>query len=208
MHAFEILIASAAACIVLHVLAMAAWGRFLGLQIMEIGHGFGPTWGRIGVLRLGVLPLGGYVRFITPPEDALGTAAQLLLALAGTLTLVVVAIALLGLPAFAAVADGFWQWLRGATSPFGAAQSLLRHARDQTLDGTLVATFGLVAAKVAAVNLLPWPVTNGWAALAVVGRRVGLARHWPDALTKLLASAGLFAFVSWLVALGVFVKFG
>ena len=204
MHAFAILTSAAAACVVFHLLAMAAWGRLFGFQVMEIGLGFGPTWLRIGALRLGWLPFGGYVRFVTPPEEVLGTAAQLLLALAGTLTLVVTAIALLGLPALAAVGDGFWQWLRGATSPLGAAQSMLRHARDQALDGTLVATFGLVAAKVAALNFMPWPGTTGGQALAVLGRRLGLARHWPEALTKLLTSANLFVLVSWVVAVAVF----
>lgn len=205
MTAFATLALAVAACVVVHVLALAAGGTALGLRVSEIGFGFGHQWLKRGRLRLGVLPLGGYVRFTQLPEDALSVPAQLLLVSTGVAALLVASLALLGSPAIGAFVDGFRQWLVGAASPLGAAQPMVAAMRRQALEGPFLVTLGLAAAKVAAVNVVPWPSTNGGQALAIVGRRLGLAKRWPDSWSNALQTLTLVVFAAWLVALAWYV---
>jgi len=201
MPAIATLILAVAACVVTHVFALAAGGTALGLRVSEIGFGFGPQWLKRGRLRLGVLPLGGYVRFATLPQDALSVPAQLLLVSTGVAALLLASLALLGGPAIGAFVGGLQQWLAGAASPLGAAQPMVAAMRRQALEGPFLVTLALTAAKLAALNVVPWPSSNGGQALAILGRRLGLARRWPDSWSNVLQSVNLAVFVSWLIAL-------
>ena len=205
MPAFATLFLALVACFVLQVSVMAASGAGLGMRVLVFAFGFGPQWLKLGRFHLGVLPLGGYVRFTDEPRDVLSVPAQLLLSLAGVLALLLVSIALIGGAGIVAFVDGFRQLLVGAGSPLGAAQPMLAAARQQALEGSVVATLGLVAAKMAMINAMPWPGTNGGQALAIVGRSLGLATRWRDGWTNALQFLNLVVFVAWLVALAVFV---
>ena len=63
----------------------------------------------------------------------------------------------------------------------------------------------LVAAKAAALNLLPLPMLNGGAALAALAQRVGVAGHWPIAATRALLVAWLVVVMICALALGRYV---
>jgi hypothetical protein len=205
MHALDILLLAMGVCIVTHVLVMAAVGALSGLRVLQIAFGLGPQWLKLGRLRLGIIPVGGYTVFATPIEEVLSVPAQLALTLSGVAALLIMSIALLGVASLGAFVDGFGQWLAGASSPLAAAQSLIAAACRQALQGTFVATLGLTAAKMAMVNVTPWPGTNGGQALAILGQRLGLARRWPESGTNVLRTLCFAAFVSWVVALVVFV---
>ena len=203
------LVVAVIACTLVHLLAIAGQGMLLGLPLSEFRFGFGPVWLRAGRLSLGGLPLGGYVRFGAstsepPPQWSLHPLSQLSLALAGVAALLAVSIALIGRDGLAAFAGGFRQFLVGAASPLDAAQAMLVAVRRQVVDGTFAATLGLVAAKLAAMNLMPFPRTNGWEMLAVAGRRLGLASRWPEGLTTAWLLAHLAFLGAWLLALVVF----
>ncbi|MGN6528469.1 MAG: hypothetical protein ACTHL8_18930 [Burkholderiaceae bacterium] len=209
MSATGTLILAIEVCLAIHLFAMASAGVSLGLPLAELRFGFGAVWLRLGFLHLGVLPLGGYVRFRESPsgrpaQETLGLASELVLALAGVLALLLVAGAADGAAGLAAFGAGFPQWVAGALSPLGAAQAMLRAARHQAFAGTFAATLGLAAAKVAALNLLPYPGTNAWQALAAIGRRLGLARHWPEGLSMAFLVVQWLSLASWLVAILVF----
>jgi hypothetical protein len=206
MTAIAILVLAVAVCAVAHVVVMAAAGTALGLRVNEIAFGYGPHWFKRGRLRLGVVPLAGWVRFATLPEDVLSVPVQLLLVSTGVAAMLLASVALLGVAGLGAFVDGFRQWLVGASSPFGAAQPLVAAMRRQALEGPFLVTLGLTAAKLATLNVVPWPGTNGGQALAILGRRLGLARRWPESWTRALHTLSVIVIVSWLAALAWYVS--
>jgi len=204
---------AAVLCLVLHVSSFAVAGHAAGVTVREVALGWGPVLARIGKLRLRPVPVSGYVRFkdaraepLEPGDTAdafdhqpLGV--QLAITLSGSLLLLVLALSMLGADGLFAFASAFGQVIEGALSPLGAAQHLLAAGSAFAQAQPFALTLGLVAAKLAAVNLLPLPALNGGQALALVFGRFVQA---PAALVKglLLGSAALMA--SWMVALGWF----
>ena len=217
MPAFDTLVLAFAACLPIHLLAMAAAGVAFGVSLEALAFGFGPTILRAGRLRVGLVPLGGYVRFadasdgraLAPgeplPFDRRPLAQRLAIVLAGVLALVSVAFATLGGAGLAAFAAGFGQIVVGALSPFGAAPAMLHDGVQFAARQPFAAVFGLVAAKFAALQLLPYPGSNGGAVVAMTGSRLGLARFWSSSLRGVLGLAVLALGVSWAVALATFV---
>ncbi|GAQ29722.1 MULTISPECIES: site-2 protease family protein [Ralstonia] len=210
-------IVALALCTLLHLTTFAAVGTALRIPVREMSLGFGPQLFRLGRLRVRLLPVGGHVRFKDLGEDglteddllgALDTQPlwmQLALSLSGTVTLLLVALVLLRLEALPAFINGFAQIVLGALSPVGDAQTLLAQAHQAILQLPFTALLGYVAAKFAAFNLLPLPVTNGGQALTFIGRRLGLGRIWPARLTHILVLAHLALGLSWVGALMVYV---
>ncbi|WP_197341387.1 site-2 protease family protein [Ralstonia solanacearum] len=212
MYPFYLFIAALAACSLLHVTMFALTGEQLGVAVREVSFGFGPTIARFGKVRIKALPFGGYVRLkdsrVEPfaeheRADALDTQpihVQTALILSGSAYLLGVALTTLRLDAVGAFADSFVQIVGGALSPTGYAQTLLSQAHQAISQLPFFALLGLVAAKTAAFNLLPFPNTNGGALLATLARDTWLARVWPKQLTKALLFVYLAVIVSWLGA--------
>ncbi|WP_457444096.1 site-2 protease family protein [Roseateles sp. P5_E4] len=206
-----------AAVTALHLLTMAAMGHAVGAQLLRISYGFGPALFTTGLFEIRALPIGGSVRFLHSVEDRLSeeewpraldrlsVPAQLLVVLSGCALLLGLAVALqgrAGIDAFLALPA---QWLTGVISPLGDAQALLQRIAAFAESAPFAVILALLAAKVAALNLLPLPYLNGGAALAVLGRRLGLARWWPAAATRAAVFAWMAVLVLWLVALGGFI---
>lgn len=197
----------------IHVATMAAVGSALGAQLLSVAFGFGPTLWRTPRFHLRALPIGGAARFLhtvddRPPEDeqhrALDrrpTLAQLATVLSGCAVLMALALALLGAGAIDAFLALPAQLFGGAISPFGEAQALLHQAALAVQAAPFAAVLGVVAAKVAALNLLPLPYLNGGAAVAVLARRAGVARLWPVAATRALFFLWAALALAWFVAL-------
>jgi hypothetical protein len=87
----------------------------------------------------------------------------------------------------------------------GDAQALMRRAALGLQAAPFAVVLGVVAAKAAALNLLPLPALNGGAALAVLGRRLGVARLWPERATVALFFVWLAPVAAWFVALCAYV---
>ncbi len=134
--------------------------------------------------------------------DQRSPASQMAIGLAGCMALVALACGVWQADGIRLVMAGFPQIIAGALSPFGAAQDLIASAKAALAGLSFIAVLGLVAAKVAAFNLLPLPGANGGFALAVIGRALGLDRFWPASLTAGLLLAYIAIGLSWLVALG------
>ncbi|KQV50518.1 hypothetical protein ASC95_14215 [Pelomonas sp. Root1217] len=198
---------------VLHVATMAVVGSALGAQLQSVAFGFGPTVWRSSRFLVRALPIGGAVQFLhssdgAVPEDAAHraldrqpTLAQLATVLSGCAVLLALAIALLGAGAVDAFVELPAQLFGGAISPLGDAQVLLHQAALAAKASPFAVVLGVVAAKVAALNLLPLPLLNGGAALAVLGRRLGVARLWPERATVALFFVWLAPVAAWFVAL-------
>jgi len=201
----------------IHVGTMTLVGRLLGLRIMSVSYGAGPTLLRRRSLQLRAVPIASSVRFLHSVEDEAAEqdwpqaidrsslAAQLLIILSGCAMLLALAIGLAG----AAASDAFLalpsQLLAGALSPLDRAQSLLGEVASTLQSSSLPTLLALVSAKCAALNLLPLPMLNGGAALAALAQSLGVKRLWPLAATRALlcVHAGLLAL--WGLALVAYV---
>ena len=212
------------ACV--HVGAMAVLGHRLGIKVRRVSLGFGPVLLSHGILELRLLPIAGSVAFkdtqtedvpddvpVDYLDDAFNhkpRAVQVLLPLAGAASLVLVALLLHPGSALPSIGHGFVQIVAGGLSPLGTAQGLIDGARAFAVQQGFVPLMGMVAAKLAAFNLLPLPAMNGGQALLALLKRD--LHEDASPLRQRLTEWGLWLCValalSWLVAIGFFVVRG
>jgi membrane-associated protease RseP (regulator of RpoE activity) len=204
-------------CVFVHISACAAAGAGLGVTPVTISYGIGPVILRGRRILIKALPLSGYVKFkelddlpLDPADtrnafDTQTPGVQLLIAASGCIALLLIALAAAQFAGLRAFAAGFVQIIAGALAPMGHAQTLLAQAWQAVAGLPFLMVLGLVAAKLAAFNLLPLPALNGGFIAATVGRRIGLARLWPAALTQLLLLAFIAVIASWAFALVLYV---
>ena len=218
-------IAAVALLACIHIGTMAALGRWLGIKIRRVSLGFGPVLFSVRIFQLRALPFGGSVTFKdTRSEDTTDEApaahgqvgdafdhtpraVQVLLPLAGAASLAVVALLLHPGSALASIGRGFVQIVAGGGSPLGTAQELIEGARAFAPQQGFPPLLGMLAAKLAALNLLPLPAMNGGQALLALMKRD--LHEDPSPWLQRLTEWGLWLCValalSWAVAIGVFV---
>ena len=195
-----------------HVTAMAACARLLGIAVTRIGYGIGPAILDFGLVRIAPLPLGGYVRLAMstdgpkrPPADRTFDTQprwkRVLLLLAGPAVLLALGCGLLGLEAGPAFARGFGQFVAGALGPFETAQAQLQASRVWVDGHALPAVVGMGACKMAAFQLLPFIGSNGVQAVATL-LPAGVARMPVYVrLRPALIALGFVLPLGWLLAL-------
>ncbi len=210
------LLSSVVLCVLLHMFVIALCGAAFGVTVREISLGLGPTAFRIGLFTFRALPFGGAVRFKDSREEVLDASemhgaldgrallVQIVIGLSGCMALLALAVVALQAEGVQAFLNGFVEIVTGALSPMGNAQALLAQAQQRLAGAPFVAVLGLVAAKLAAFNLLPLPAANGGYVIAMIARRVGIAKLWPQGLTPVLLLAYLAIAISWLWALLVY----
>ena len=208
-----ILLLTLFAAILIHLATIAVVGRSLGVNIRLFSLGFGPAIFEKRTLRLGAIPAGGYVRFrnsqweTIPPEemstalDGRSIFEQIVISLSGCIALLVLGVGMAGAAGLDAFLNTPRQIFAGATSPFGDAQILIQQGWDFVRQAPFSILAGIVCTKVSALNLLPFPPLNGGAAIAVIARRIGIAKWWHPSATMLLAIVYFTLFVSWCLAL-------
>ena len=194
---------------------MALVGRWAGVEIEEVQYGYARV-AKFGLVRLGIFPLGGFVKFKggdlegTEEEhapDALRNQpkwVQILTISSGSLVALVLAFAILGEAALPACLAAPRQLFAGAWGPLTTAQQLLNDFR-QVLEGRgFWAATGLIYAKVGVLNLLPIPLLNGGNVLLVL-----FEVHKHPRLEQALLLPAFFTMMavygSWIVALCEFV---
>lgn len=170
-------LAAIALLVSIHILAIAAVGHRLGVSVRTVSLGFGPLlWSR-GVFQLRALPLGGSVQFkdtretgepFDAPADYFDDAfnhqprkAQILITLAGVAALAVVALVLRQGAAVPSMAHAFTQYFEGATDPLSTGRQLIGGAHAFAVQQAFLPLVGMLAAKMAVLNLLPLPAMNG-----------------------------------------------
>ena len=211
MHAFAGYALAAAACVQVHVGTMAGTGVAFGIRVRELWLGMGPrAFGR-GLLQVRAIPLGAAVCFENAgtgstglPDRALfdrrSAWVQSAVLLSGCAALVLVSAATLGVDGPRAFVDGFGQFVGGAFS-LTEARGLAKQAAAFAAQASWADMAGLVAAKMAALNLMPLPGTNGGNIVRIVSREFGVDRVWRDGFTAAVALGQVFLLMSWLFAL-------
>lgn len=214
-------IAAIALLVVFHITAMATFARMLGVAVREVSLGFGPTLLSAGIFRLRALPVGGAVVLKntltdTKPDDAApdwaddafdtqSRAVRVLLPLSGVATLIAVAFALRPDAAWASLVHAFAQIVTGGLAPLSTAQHLLGGATRIATAFGFVPLLGMLAAKLAALNLLPLATMNGGQALlALFDPSPRDQPRWKEKLMQGSAWLSIALGATWLVAIGYF----
>lgn len=209
-------LSSVVLCMLLHMFVIALFGAAFGVTVRELSLGLGPKAFSIGRFTFRALPFGGSVRFKDSREEELDAddmrgalddrslVVQIVIGLSGCLALLALAIVVLQAEGVQAFLNGFVEIVAGALSPMDQAQALLAQAQQRLAGAPFVAVLGLVAAKLAAFNLLPLPAANGGYVIATIARGMGVAKFWPQALTPVLLLAYLAIAIAWLWALVVY----
>jgi membrane-associated protease RseP (regulator of RpoE activity) len=210
------LILAIAVPVLVHLLAMALSARVTSITVRDITFGLGPRLFTIGMFHVALLPFGGNVRLamladLSADEDE-GNAfdmqpawKRVLLPLSGPLALLGLGYVLLGASAMDRLNEGFAQWLGGAISPLGQAQTLLHAFAARLPQMSLTVLIGVAACKFAALNLIPYASSNGLQ--AIVGT---LPPHSPATvrftrtLSRAMLPLTLLLYGSWLLAILAF----
>lgn len=194
-------IAAIALLSAIHITVMALIGRSLGIAIREFSFGMGPALLSIDVLRLRALPLGGSVEFID--FDSQPRAVRVLLPLSGAASLLAVAVTLHP-SAWSSTSHGFAQIVLGALAPTSHAQQLIGGATHVAMRG-FGPLLGMLAAKLAAFNLLPFPAMNGGGALlALLDPKPRDMTRWKEKLMQWSAWLTVALALMWVGAICIF----
>ena len=219
------------AVLIVYLLGMVVQARMMGVGVLEISYGFGPSlasmrW-RGTRLSLRWLPLGSSVRMVSETNEAeseaeegqvgegveeapsgrpfeeLSRVEQALMHASGCVVLLLVSLSILGpADALRSVWHGFAQTFLGALNPVTIGAVQIRETLALAHDGDWYAAFGILATKVTAVNLLPIPPLSGAHVLkSLVGPR-GYPR-WLDSVFTLGFFACLALFCCWAYAAAV-----
>ncbi len=201
----------------LHISIMAMFAHRLGVAYTEVSFGMGPKLLSIGRIRLRAIPFGGFVKMkdsrtkiLSPCEthDAFNHQPlwkQLLLPLSGSVTLLLVAVAILGKEGCSAFLSAFIQIPLGAIGPFSTAQNYFAACRSFLSDHGVLSTFALVATKLSAFNLLPLSAVNGGQALIILAKWGRPSTVWENAVTQWLALPAIILLFGWVLAFGCWV---
>lgn len=162
--------------ILVHTLWMAIVGWVLGAKVEVVSLFSGPRLLGANIagvdFRISSLPIGGYVKFYgdTTEDDVIvaGNAfkdlhpmKRIFIAASGPLALLLLAAILIGPSQIARpFVSGFAQYFTGAVMPFEQGQHLL-HRLSDVAKTSFPLLLALMAVKMAAFNLLPFPVLNG-----------------------------------------------
>jgi len=205
-----IVLASIVAAALLHLLGIAVTARLFGVNIVEIGFGFGPKLFNTGKVSVKSLPLGGYVKLLDSRADSIEehdnkyafdlkpTWVRVLITLSGCVFVLLVASLFLGKDVIQVFTNSFSTIFSGAASPTGSAQVYIDSAKAYILSNPANLVFSVTAVYFAAFNLFPLPMLNGGRALLeLLGRS--------DKIIGPMNIIGLIAwvliFLSWLSAL-------
>jgi membrane-associated protease RseP (regulator of RpoE activity) len=206
--------------VALHVSALALAGAMFGVSLREVSFGFGKAIFTQGRLTIRVLPVGGFVKFkdtrtelISREESSEVVDAfnhkpgivQATIPLAGAGVLVLAAALIQPASAVFEVLTGFRQIVAGALGPLSVAQTYIHAAYDLTRSDGFWALFAVLAAKVAAFNLLPFPWTNGGQAVLALLRSDRTATPaWQVRVTQIAIWPFLALVALWALSFCVF----
>lgn len=212
-------LAALALVAILHLGAFAVAADALKITVRRVVIGWGPALCTLGRWTFKALPFGGVVRLrdtreepdldisSVHPTDAINLrsrAVQAAVPLAGPLALVLLAIAIRGPEGVLSVGAGFCQILRGAFD-HDYAHMLLGRLSLAAHDG-LLPLLAVIAAKVAAFNLLPLPVLNGGQALvSLLLGATSISPAWLQRTQILSTWVVIFLVLLWVAAIASYV---
>jgi membrane-associated protease RseP (regulator of RpoE activity) len=216
MRCIVTLVAASIPCVFLHVGSMALAGLLLGATLEEVSWFYGPPYIRFRIgqvnCRFGLIPFGGYARFkgeqtprkameeplfaadLEPPGfNDLHPLRRAATMASGCLALLILAVGCVGVRrAVLSLARGFVQAVPFAPwtpdwVPTG--RELAGHVLSLFQTAPFGIVLGVLAAKLAAFNLLPVPPLNGG---HIVMTFIDWHKKLPEKVTETITYMGIF----------------
>lgn len=184
-------------------MAAAAW--LVGAPLTKIGLFFGPTMKefKLGnvVLAVSYIPYGGYIK-CSDDFQKVHPIKQIFIPICGCLVLLILAMGVFGsYEAFQKFVRGWYQVLSGAFSPRVIGANLLVKLYKFAVENSFVMILGLVASKLASMNLLPLPSLNGgYIILTLLNWIKPMSLKLRDLLQQLGFAVTLMGHACWIVA--------
>ena len=204
-----IIIITLAVTAVVPLVGFIAASLLFGVQFEEINIFFGPRVKTINVgnvvLNIGAIPWGGNVKFCDEIQS-LHSVKRLFMLISGPSLLVMMAMVAFGVPeGFQKVLNGFYQLFYGAFSPRTYGSQYLLSLCEFVRVNTLSASLGLIASKVAAFNLLPFPtLTGGMIVMTILNRIRPMSMLATERIQIFGLLILLILLVGWMLALYFF----
>ncbi|HEY5756679.1 MAG TPA: site-2 protease family protein [Steroidobacter sp.] len=199
----------------LHVSALALAGVAFGIELREVSFGVGKALFSRGKVTVRLLPISGYAKyastFETPEADPATTfnhkpaLVRAVVPLTGCVALMLVAAMIPVGAGISEVTEGFRQVIVGAFGPTSTAQGYIQALHDRSLSHGFMVVLGVLAAKMAALNLLPLPFLNGGQALlAFVPTDPNVEPGWQQKLVQFTFLPFIALMGAWLYAICIF----
>jgi membrane-associated protease RseP (regulator of RpoE activity) len=201
----------------IHVTAITAAGFVSGVSIRQISFGVGPRLLQFRKCVVRAFPFAGWVKFKDAlADECVDTSAartshdaynhqlrivQAAIPLAGPASLVAVALVLGYERSLSEVLTGFRQIFAGSLQPLSVAQAYISATQSFAANGGFGVLTAVLAAKLAAFNLVPLPMLNGGQALLALLRKPGdEPAAWETSLLKWAMLPWCALLLCWLVA--------
>ena len=221
LFAAEVLLAI---CILaaIQVTGIAAAAVVSGVAIRQITFGVGPKLLQFRKCVVRAFLFAGWVKFKdTRADEGVNTSEaptshdaynhqpriiQAAIALAGPASLIAVALILGYEKGLSEFLTGFRQIFAGSLQPLSVAQAYISATQSFAANGGFVALTAVLAAKLAAFNLVPLPMLNGGQALLALLRKPGdEPAAWQTSLMSWAMLPWCALLLSWLVAFAYYV---
>jgi membrane-associated protease RseP (regulator of RpoE activity) len=201
-----IFLAAIVICVAAHVLSMALAGSAVGGKIKQVDLFLGPRLATVrlkgAAVNIRLIPIAGSVQFADTFQN-IHPLSRVFAECSGCLALLILSAICLGLSgALDKFFHGFSQIMQGALAPHAEGRGLLLSFAAFLRTGSLVSCLGVVASKLAALNMLPMPPLNGG---AIVLNLISWARPLSLKTRELIMQTGfvltMVILVLWTIAL-------
>lgn len=199
--------------VTIHLVVIALTARLLGVQVTELSIGYGPQIISLKNVSIKPLIIGGLVRMfdtrsyefeegdIVKAYDRKNSFVRAIIPLSGSLALLLIGFFIFGLETTNHFINGFFQIFQGTMNPTSSAIDILSGIEVYFAENDTLTIFGMLAIKLAALNLFPLPHLNGGAALLELS---SLPEKVKEIIYRLGGVASLGVIISWLFALSTF----
>ena len=194
-----------------HIISIALAAKALDVTIKQVSFGFGKKLFSFKTVSFSLIPLGGFVKLADSRYEDVGVQEkafnkqplwkQLFIPLCGPLLTFIVALICLGNQAFDDLIGTFSEAYYGAISPLDQAQEYLSKAELFINESTIIVSFGVIAAKITALNLLPFSGTIGGQTVFTLINRGRVQRPFEEKLFQVFFYPFFLLFLIWSIAL-------
>jgi len=155
-----------------HLLGQVIAALLARAKIEEVCLFYGRTLFRVKTpafsVAIGMIPTGGSVKFDSSFQGR-SLFTNWFISLSGPLFMLVSsAVALKSDVTLSAFLSGFEQIIRGSIAPLAYGEPLIHTFFERYVDTSIIKAYGLLAAKLAAYNLLLFPILNGGQPIAAL----------------------------------------
>lgn len=195
--------------VIFHTTIIVVCTKLAGIKILEIAYGVGPKIIEREVLKIGLLPIAGWVSLLDSrehdiPENEIQFAfnhkpwpLQVLVPFSSCIIILVLSFVFLGIDAFNSFAIAFKQIILGAITPFSYGKNQIANIVTFIDNNSIFTIIVIIQTKLVAFNLLPLSILNGGQALVNLLKMGRPEVSWEIVTMKISFLVFLLLLLSW-----------